>query len=84
MNCRKICDSSVVVLFATTENSSWPVIDRSRFLLKNSHEYDIIIETIGKEPQLTMNEIGYSLILQESCHMPNGKALVRLDFMMKG
>ena len=52
--------------------------------MKNSHEYDIIIETIGKEPQLTMNEIGYSLMLQESCHMPNGKALVRLDFMMKG
>lgn len=27
-----------------------------------------------------MNEIGYSLILQESYSLPNGKALVRLDF----
>ncbi|WP_341349468.1 hypothetical protein [Ruminococcus flavefaciens] len=27
-----------------------------------------------------MNEIGWSLILQESCPLPNGKALVRLDF----
>jgi hypothetical protein len=27
-----------------------------------------------------MNEIGYSLILQESFPLPNGKALVRLDF----
>ena len=52
--------------------------------MKNSHEYDMIIETIGKEPQLTMNDIGYPLILQESYPLPNGKALVRLDFMMKG
>ncbi|MBR4628384.1 MAG: methyltransferase type 11 [Ruminococcus sp.] len=28
----------------------------------------------------TMNEIGFSLILQESCPLPNGKALVRLDY----
>ncbi|WP_028519937.1 hypothetical protein [Ruminococcus flavefaciens] len=28
----------------------------------------------------TMNKIGYSLILQESYPLPNGKALVRLDF----
>ena len=27
-----------------------------------------------------MEEIGYSLILQESYLLPNGKALVRLDF----
>jgi hypothetical protein len=27
-----------------------------------------------------MNETGFSLILQESCPLPNGKALVRLDF----
>ena len=27
-----------------------------------------------------MNEIGYSLILQKSEPLPNGKALVRLDF----
>ena len=27
-----------------------------------------------------MEEIGYSLIFQESCPLPNGKALVRLDF----
>ncbi len=27
-----------------------------------------------------MNEIGYSLILQESYPLPNGKALVKLDF----
>ena len=27
-----------------------------------------------------MDEIGYTLILQESCPLPNGKALVRLDY----
>ena len=27
-----------------------------------------------------MDEIGYTLILQESYPLPNGKALVRLDF----
>ena len=27
-----------------------------------------------------MNEISYPLILQESCPLPNGKALVRLDY----
>ncbi|WP_366558627.1 hypothetical protein [Ruminococcus sp.] len=31
-----------------------------------------------------MEEIGYSLIFQESCLLPNGKALVRLDFQKKG
>jgi len=31
-----------------------------------------------------MEEIGYSLIFQESCPLPNGKALVRLDFQKKG
>ena len=31
-----------------------------------------------------MEEIGYSVILQESFSLPNGKALVRVDFMMKG
>ena len=31
-----------------------------------------------------MEDIGYSLILQESYPLPNGKALVRLDFQKKG
>ncbi len=31
-----------------------------------------------------MNDIGWSLILQESCPLPNGKVLVRLDFQKKG
>ena len=31
-----------------------------------------------------MEEIGYSVILQESFSLPNGKALVRLDFQKKG
>ena len=33
-----------------------------------------------KALKAAMNDIGYSLILQESCPLPNGKALVRLDF----
>ena len=39
-----------------------------------------------EEASLTaaMKEIGYSLILQESYPLPNGKALVRLDFQKKG
>ena len=28
-----------------------------------------------------MEEIGYSLILKETCPLPNGKALVRVDFL---
>jgi hypothetical protein len=32
----------------------------------------------------TMNEIGFSLILQESCPLPNGEALVRLDYKKNG
>jgi len=31
-----------------------------------------------------MEEIGYSLIFQESCPLPNGKALARLAFQKKG
>ena len=31
-----------------------------------------------------MEEIGYSVILQEPFSLPNGKALVRLDFQKKG
>ena len=31
-----------------------------------------------------MEEIGYSLIFQESFSLPNGKALVRLDFKKEG
>jgi hypothetical protein len=31
-----------------------------------------------------MDEIGYSLILKETYPLPNGKALVRLDFQKKG
>jgi hypothetical protein len=31
-----------------------------------------------------MEEIDYSLIFQESCPLPNSKALVRLDFQKKG
>lgn len=37
-----------------------------------------------KALKTAMKDIGYSLILQESYPLPNGKALVRLDFKKKG
>ena len=47
-----LCNLTVEEFKEALFNSSRPDTDRSCFLLKNSSEYDIIIETIGKEPRL--------------------------------
>jgi len=66
------------VIQINTDEEQW--VSESPYL----HAFDRLDEIHHQmeEAALTaaMNEIGYSLILQESCPLPNGKALVRLDF----
>ena len=66
------------VIQINTDAEQW--VSESPYL----HAFDRLDEVHHQmeEAALTaaMNEIGYSLILQESCPLPNGKALVRLDY----
>ncbi len=66
------------VIQINTDAEQW--VSESPYL----HAFDRLDEVHHQmeEKALTaaMNEIGYSLILQESCPLPNGKALVRVDF----
>ena len=66
------------VIQINTDENQW--VSESPYL----HAFDRLDEVHHQmeEAALTaaMNEIGYSLILQESCPLPNGKALVRLDY----
>ena len=66
------------VIQINTDEEQW--VSESPYL----HAFDRLDEVHHQmeEAALTaaMNEIGYSLILQESYPLPNGKALVRLDF----
>ena len=66
------------VIQINTDAKQW--VSESPYL----HVFDRLDEVHHQmeEAALTdaMNEIGYSLILQESFPLPNGKALVRLDF----
>ena len=66
------------VIQINTDEEQW--VSESPYL----HAFDRLDEVHHQmeESALTaaMNEIGYSLILQESCLLPNGKALVRLDY----
>lgn len=68
------------VIQINTDEEQW--VSESPYL----HAFDRLDEVHHQmeETALTaaMNETGYSLILQESFPLPNGKALVRLDFMM--
>jgi len=70
------------VIQINTDEEQW--VSESPYL----HAFDRLDEVHHQmeEETLTaaMNDIGYSLILQESYPLPNGKALVRLDFKMKG
>ena len=66
------------VIQINTDAEQW--VSESPYL----HAFDRLDEVHHQmeEAALTtaMNEIGYSLILQKSCPLPNGKALMRLDF----
>ena len=66
------------VIQINTDEKQW--VSESPYL----HAFDRLDEVHHQmeEAALTaaMNETGYSLILQESCPLPNGKALVRLDY----
>ena len=72
--------SSVIQI--NTDGEQW--VSESPYL----HAFDRLDEVHHQmeEAALTaaMNEIGCSLILQESYPLPNGKSLVRLDYMKKG
>lgn len=66
------------VIQINTDEEQW--VSESPYL----HAFDRLDEVHHQmeEAALTaaMNEIGFLLILQESCPLPNGKALVRLDY----
>jgi hypothetical protein len=70
------------VIQINTDEEQW--VSESPYL----HAFDRLDEVHQhmEEAVLTtaMNDIGWSLILQESCPLPNGKVLVRLDFQKKG
>ena len=70
------------VIQINTDEKQW--VSESPYL----HTFDRLDEVHhqmeGKALTAAMAETGYTLILQESYPLPNGKALVRLDFMMKG
>ena len=70
------------VIQINTDEGQW--VSESPYL----HAFDRLDEVHHQMEEAaltaTMNEIGYSLILQESYPLPNGKALVRLDFKKKG
>ena len=69
------------VIQINTDGEQW--VSESPYL----HAFDRLDEVHHQmeEKALTaaMNDIGYSLILQESYPLPNGKSLVRLDFESK-
>lgn len=70
------------VIQINTDEEQW--VSESPYL----HAFDRLDEVYHQmeEETLTvaMEDIGYSLILQETYPLPNGKALVRLDFQKKG
>ena len=70
------------VIQINTDEDQW--VSESPYL----HAFDRLDEVHHqmeeKALMAAMDEIGYSLILQETYPLPNGKALVRLDFQKKG
>lgn len=66
------------VIHINSDEKQW--VSESPYL----HAFDRLDEVHHQMEETTltaaMNEIGWSLILQESCSLPNGKAFVRLDY----
>ena len=70
------------VIQINTDEEQW--VSESPYLQAFDRLDEVHHQMEEKELKAAMNEIGYSLILQESYPLPNGKALVRLDFQKKG
>ncbi len=69
------------VIQINTDEEQW--VSESPYLRAFDRLDEVHHQMEGKALTATMDEIGYSLILQESYPLPNGKALVRLDFNRK-
>jgi len=66
------------VIQINTDEEQW--VSESPYLRAFDRLDEVHHQMEEKALTSAMEEIGYSLILQESCPLPNGKALVRLDF----
>ena len=66
------------VIQINTDEEQW--VSESPYLHAFGRLDEVHHQMEEKALTAAMNDIGYSLILQESYPLPNGKALVRLDF----
>ncbi|MBP3268060.1 MAG: methyltransferase type 11 [Ruminococcus sp.] len=66
------------VIQINTDEEQW--VSESPYLRAFDRLDEVHHQMEEKALTAAMNEIGYSLILQESYPLPNGKALVRVDF----
>ena len=66
------------VIQINTDEEQW--VSESPYLRAFDRLDEVHHQMEEKALTAAMEGIGYSLILQESCPLPNGKALVRLDF----
>jgi len=66
------------VIQINTDTEQW--VSESPYLHAFERLDEVHHQMEGKALTAAMDEIGYSLILQKSEPLPNGKALVRLDF----
>ena len=69
------------VIQINTDEEQW--VSESPYLRSFDRLDEVHHQMEEKALTATMKEIGYSVILQESYPLPNGKALVRLDFERK-
>ena len=69
------------VIQINTDEEQW--VSESPYLRAFDRLDEVHHQMEEKALTAAMEEIGYSLILQESYPLPNGKALVRLDFERK-
>jgi len=69
------------VIQINTDEEQW--VSESPYLRAFDRLDEVHHQMEEKALTAAMKEIGYSLILQESYPLPNGKALVRLDFNRK-
>jgi len=70
------------VIQINTDEDQW--VSESPYLRAFDRLDEVHHQMEEKALTAAMNDIDYSLILQETYPLPNGKALVRLDFQKKG
>lgn len=70
------------VIQINTDEEHW--VSESPYLRAFDRLDEVHHQMEEKALTAAMNKIGYSLILQESYPLPNGKSLVRLDFKKEG